>query len=77
MPDQNSPVIEGPAFSYDSAADYLNCSKRQVQVLEEQGELHFFKISAKLKKTTKGQCDALLQRAFAKRLAELEGCDSK
>ena len=64
---------EGPAFSHKEAAVYLNVSVRQTYVFEEQGELFFFPIGPKLKKTTKPLCDDLIKRAIASKLAELEG----
>jgi hypothetical protein len=68
VPSDKCPTV-GPAFSAQAAADYLNCSLRQVHYFEEQGRLPFFNISEKLRRTTQPLCDQLLHESL---LASLE-----
>jgi hypothetical protein len=67
-----TPDLTGPAYSYDKAAEYLDCSQRQVRIFEELGELKFFTLGPKMKRVTKDELDRLLARSRDAYLEKLE-----
>ncbi len=64
--------VDGPLLTIADLMQEFNCSRRQVEVLIETGQLAAFKNGKRIL-TTQAARDDLVRRRIAERLAELEG----